>query len=307
MAIAVENHKKSYMKRFRVKYKRRRQCKTNYKKRIRLVSQYKNKYGAQKFRFVVRKTNRDIICQVFSSDLTHDKCLVSAYSHELRRYGIQCGFTSYPAAYCTGLLLARRLYKKLNKANEANEEVNGDFYLDEESGAFKAFMDTGIARASTGANIFGALKGAVDGGLHIPHNTRRFPGSTFEPNDEGKKQWEYNPESHRDRIFGVHISDYMRKLKSDDSKAYEKQFSQYIKANIGPDDIEKMYKTAHEKIRADPNIARCELEKGYFKGERKTARKSAEEYAATRKGSKQKKLTGKEKKLKVLAKLERAK
>jgi len=197
MAVAHENHKRSYMRRFVVKFKRRRQCKTNYRKRIRLVAQYKNKYDTKKFRLVVRKTNRDIICQIFSSDLTHDECLVSAYSHELKRYGIPCGLTNYPAAYCTGLLLARRLYAKLEKQNDCVDEVNGDFYLDDESDAFRAFLDTGLSRCSTGANIFGVLKGAVDGGLNIPHNTRRFPGSTFEKNEDGNKQWEYNPEEHR--------------------------------------------------------------------------------------------------------------
>ncbi|MES1918613.1 ribosomal protein L5 [Bonamia ostreae] len=229
MALPRENHKTSYMRRFVVKYKRRRQCKTNYRKRARLVAQYKNKYETNKYRLVVRKTNRDIICQITSSDLSGDKCLVSAYSHELKRYGVPCGLKNYPAAYCTGMLLAKRLYAKLKKEVESVAEVNGEFYLDDESGAFRAFLDTGLARCSTGANIFGVLKGAVDGGLNVPHNTRRFPGSTFEKNDDGVKQWEYEPEAHRDRIFGVHIAEYMRKLEGDDPEKYKKQFGLFIK------------------------------------------------------------------------------
>lgn len=35
----------------------------------------------------------------------------AAYSHELPRYGIKVGLTNYAAAYCTGLLLARRVNK----------------------------------------------------------------------------------------------------------------------------------------------------------------------------------------------------
>ena len=47
--------------RFQTKYKRRRQGKTDYYARKRLVTQAKNKYNAPKYRLVVRFTNRDII------------------------------------------------------------------------------------------------------------------------------------------------------------------------------------------------------------------------------------------------------
>jgi len=33
----------------------------------------------------------------------------AAYSHELPKYGIKVGLTNYAAAYCTGLLVARRV------------------------------------------------------------------------------------------------------------------------------------------------------------------------------------------------------
>ena len=41
---------------------------------------------------------------------------------------------------------------------------------------FKCLLDIGLARSTTGARVFGALKGAVDGGLDIPHSEKRFPG-----------------------------------------------------------------------------------------------------------------------------------
>jgi len=44
----------------------------------------------------------------------------------------------------------------------------------------------------------------------------------------------------------------MRKLKEQDEKQYQKHFSRYIAQKIGPDDIEKMYASAHKAIRADP-------------------------------------------------------
>ena len=53
------------------------------------------------------------------------------------------------------------------------EEVNGEEYQVEseegQPGAFRCFLDVGLARTTTGAKVFGCLKGAVDGGLDIPH------------------------------------------------------------------------------------------------------------------------------------------
>ena len=83
--------------------------KTDYYARRRLVVQDKNKYNTPKYRLIVRFTNKDIICQIAYAKIEGDKIVCAAYSHELPRYGIKCGLTNYAAAYCTGLLLARRV------------------------------------------------------------------------------------------------------------------------------------------------------------------------------------------------------
>ncbi|ELW65608.1 60S ribosomal protein L5 [Tupaia chinensis] len=36
----------------------------------------------------------------------------AAYAHELLKHGVKAGLTNYAAAYCTGLLLARRLLSR---------------------------------------------------------------------------------------------------------------------------------------------------------------------------------------------------
>lgn len=41
---------------------------------------------------------------------------------------------------------------------------------------FKALLDVGIQRTTTGARIFGVMKGATDGGINVPHSNKRFPG-----------------------------------------------------------------------------------------------------------------------------------
>ena len=104
---------KRYFKRFQVKFKRRRQGKTDYYAKKRLIVQDKNKYNTPKYRLVVRISNRDITCQVAYVRIVGDKIVCAAYSHELPKYGVKVGLTNYAAAYCTGLLLTRRLLKKL--------------------------------------------------------------------------------------------------------------------------------------------------------------------------------------------------
>jgi len=265
---------KAYFKRYQVKFKRRRQAKTDYYARKRLIIQDKNKYKTPKYRFCVRITNRDIVCQIFSADLTHDVCLAAAYAHELPRYGVKVGLTNYAAAYATGLLLARRVNSKLGLEYEGNtDEIDGTEYhveADPEGKApFKAFLDVGLRRTTTGARVFGALKGACDGGLDIPHTDRRFPGTEDTP--DGFKN---DPEVHKKYIFGGHVQEYMESLQEDDEEAYQKQFAKYIALEIGADDIEGMYQEAHKAIRADPFKKRDALDKGYFCAAREAAKPS---------------------------------
>ncbi|XP_072599621.1 large ribosomal subunit protein uL18-like [Vulpes vulpes] len=118
-------------------------------------------------------------------------------------------------------------------------------HLVPQPGAFTCYLDAGLARTTTGNKVFGALKGAVDGGLSIPHSTKRFPGYDSESK-------EFNAEVHRKHIMGQNVADYMRYLMEEDEDAYKKQFSQYIKNNVTPDMMEEMYKKAHAAIRENP-------------------------------------------------------
>jgi len=242
---------KAYFKRFQVKPRRRREGKTDYRARLKLITQDLRKYSAPKYRMVVRFTNRDIICQFVYARLEGDHILSAAYAHELPRYGIKVGLTNFAAAYATGLLLARRTLKQLqlDEVYVGKESADGEFFEVEPQGErrpFRAYLDVGLARTTTGNKVFAAMKGAVDGGVDIPHNEKRFPKYSKE---EG-----FKPEELRRRIFGQHIAEYMRMLAEEDKSAYEARFSQYIKAGVGPDDLEEMYKQAHERIRADPSF-----------------------------------------------------
>ncbi len=63
----------------------------------------------------------------------------------------------------------------LDKVYEGQVEVTGDEFnvesIDGQPGAFTCYLDAGLARTTTGNKVFGALKGAVDGGLSIPHRS----------------------------------------------------------------------------------------------------------------------------------------
>jgi len=254
---------KAYFKRFQVKFKRRRQAKTDYYARKRLIIQDKNKYKTPKYRFVVRLSNRDITCQVFSADMSHDVCFLAAYSHELQRYGVKVGLTNYAAAYCTGLLLARRVNKKLGLEYTGAKAVDGVYFrVEADPGGkapFKALLDVGLRRTTTGARVFGALKGASDGGLDIPHNDRRFPGTKKDGDD-----YKADAAVHKKYIFGGHVAAYMKTLSEDDEEAYKRQFGRYSELGVKGDGLEGMYKAAHAAIRKDPNLPRGAKEKGSF-------------------------------------------
>jgi len=133
--------------RYFVPFRRRKEGKTDYYKRMNLLLS-----GTP--RMVVRKTNRQIIVQLVVPENIGDKTLVAAYSSDLAQYGYTGSTSSTPAAYLTGMLFAVR-------AKAAGYE--------------EAILDIGLNRAKPGARIFAALKGAVEAGLEVPHGESILP------------------------------------------------------------------------------------------------------------------------------------
>jgi large subunit ribosomal protein L5e len=187
--------------------------------------------------------------------------LCSASSKELPRFGLTVGLKNYAAAYATGLLVARRLLKKLGldetytgveevTGEVVSTEVNGRTYfveeVDDEKRPFRALLDVGIKNTTTGAKVFGAMKGASDGGLDIPHSNKRFPGYSRDTK-------QFDAEVHKARIMGEHVADYMREMEEDDEENYQKHFSKYLAADLEADDLEEMYEKVHTAIREDPS------------------------------------------------------
>ena len=268
-----------------------------------MTIQDKNKYNATKYRFCVRITNKDVICQFIQPKISGDHCLCAAYSHELPKYGVEVGLTNYAACYATGLLAARRLLKKvgLDDKYEGQEEPDGEMFLVEhEDGPrpFTCVLDVGLVRTTTGNRVFGALKGAVDGGINIPHSEKRFPGY-----DRDGKEYDaevraaaptalfpphslfsipsappFRPstfvltvlrlsllvkQTHKKYIFGGHVAEYMELLEEEDPERYQTQFAKFIEKEIEGDGLEEMYTECHKKIREEPEYTPTDKKGSY--------------------------------------------
>lgn len=225
-----------------------------------MVLQDANKYGTPKYRLVVRFSNKKITTQIVYSTTKGDRVFSAADSSELSKWGLSTGQASYAAAYAVGLLIARRVLKqlKLDTIYKGVATADGkDYDVSAEADSyrqarrpFKAILDIGMINNTVGHRVFAVLKGACDGGLHIPHGTRKFYGS--EKNEE-TKEWEFHPESCRDRILGVHIDQYMAALKSD-QEAFKSQFGKWDATlkTAKAASVQELFKKIHAGIRADP-------------------------------------------------------
>jgi len=117
---------------------------------------------------------------------------------------------------------------------KSNDNIDGDYFsvgkedgdYEDDKRPFKALLDVGIQRTTTGARLFGALKGASDGGVNVPHSAKRFPGYTrakvqVVTNKRGKATESekvdatFNPKVHKERIMGGHVTKYMNQLKKE--------------------------------------------------------------------------------------------
>lgn len=107
---------------------------------------------------------------------------------------------------------------------------------------FTCFLDLGLARATKGARVFAAMKGAVDGGIHIPHKDNIFPSSS-----------NAKVNALRERIFGLHVQKYMDSLKGQEYVDQFKKWDECLKANK-VNKVEDLYKKVHAAIRADSSF-----------------------------------------------------
>lgn len=134
--------------RYFVKPRRRREGKTDYRKRLSLLK-------SGKTRLVVRKSLKNTQIQFVEYKEKGDNILLSTSSKELKdKFKWKFSTSTIPAAYLTGLLAGTKAKEK---------------------GISECVLDIGRYPASTGCKIFAALKGIIETGLVCAYSEEKFP------------------------------------------------------------------------------------------------------------------------------------
>jgi large subunit ribosomal protein L18 len=162
--------------RFRVHFRRRREGRTDYRVRLKLL-----KSGRP--RAVVRLSERRVRVSLVEYDPSGDRVLVTADSAELGGIEFPSGsFASTPAAYLTAYLAGLRA-----KANGREEAV----------------LDVGIRRPTSGGRLAAALKGLLDSGLEIPHGEEGFPSADRLEGSHLPKKLPHPLETYRAKLSSI--------------------------------------------------------------------------------------------------------
>jgi large subunit ribosomal protein L18 len=127
-----------------VKFRRRREIKTDYKKRLKYLK-------SKKPRFVIRASNKNCVCQVVKYSPTGDVNVATARSVELNKYGYKGNTGNRKAIYLTGYLCAKRSKEK------------------------KAIVDMGLQHLHPKGKLYSAIKGAINAGMDISHDESILP------------------------------------------------------------------------------------------------------------------------------------
>lgn len=134
--------------RHRVPFRRRREGRTDYRYRLRLLK-------GDRPRAVVRFSRKRVIVALTAFDPAGDRVLAAAESPELVALGFPEGsLSSTPAAYLTGYLAGLRAKR---------------------AGTEEAVLDAGLRHPTPGGRLLGALRGLLDAGIDVPHGEGAFP------------------------------------------------------------------------------------------------------------------------------------
>ena len=187
---------------YNLPFKREREEKTNYRSRLKLLR-------SSKPRLVARLSSRNALAQIAAYGEEGDKIVASASSKQLAKLGWKGNTGNLSAAYLVGLLLA----KEAKKAKVA-----------------EAVYDIGRQTSVLGSRLYAVLKGAVDGGLEVPHSEEALPSE--------------------ERIKGRHIAEYAKMLKAKEPETYKKRFAAMLKNGLNPEEIESHFDSIKKKIEA---------------------------------------------------------
>jgi len=164
-----------------VKFRRKREGRTNYKKRLALLLSHKP-------RVVIRITNKRIIAQLVEFDYKGDKVIITIDSGKLRKYNWKYSLKNTPAAYLLGLLFGKTCLEKKYK---------------------EGIIDIGLRTFRRGTRIASFIKGLLDSGFYVPHGEDIFPS---EDRIKGKHIEEFAKKLETDEErYKKQFSDYIKK------------------------------------------------------------------------------------------------
>jgi len=123
-----------------VDYRRKREFKTDYGKRLRLLKGHRT-------RLVLRPFSRSIVGQLIVYKPKGDEVVAAVNSLEMKKLGWKYNCANMPAAYLAGL--------KLGKIGLGK-------------GVKEAVLDLGFNKAAAGSKCFSFVKGVLDSGLEVP-------------------------------------------------------------------------------------------------------------------------------------------
>ena len=126
--------------RYKVAFRRRREGRTDYYIRRRLLT-------ARELRAVVRRSSKNVSIQFEEFGMDGDKVVASATSRELAKYGWEKSCSNIPAAYLTGYLAGKKALK---------------------AGIEYAVLDIGMQNPKHGGVLFATVSGMIDAGLEVP-------------------------------------------------------------------------------------------------------------------------------------------
>lgn len=184
---------------FTVLFRRKREGRTHYKKRLKILL-------SGKFRFVVRKSLKNIYVSIIEYNAKGDNVLFTINSKTLSKIGWKGDTGNLPSSYLVGLLAGKKAIEK---------------------GIDNAILDIGFNNSTKSSRLYAALVGALDSGLKIPCNPEVLPS--------------------KERISGEHIAKYAQLIKNERFR-YEKQFLNYIKKGLYPEDIVKHFNDVKSKV-----------------------------------------------------------
>ena len=133
--------------RYKVPFRRRREARTDYRSRYRLLQ-------SRLPRVVVRKSLRNTIVQVVEFSSVGDQVIATAFSKELAEFEWKENGGNLPSAYLTGYLAGKRTLA---------------------ASRTQCVLDVGLAAPTPGSSFYAAMQGMIDAGVTVPHGEGLFP------------------------------------------------------------------------------------------------------------------------------------